>query len=67
MLLPSADLQVLFKTVRHDANMRSLQPVMIHVNYHPNKHERMLAIVDRYVNGKTDALDRFPGGSEPGS
>ena len=34
------------------------------VNYHPDKHPRMLAIVDRYVKGDMKALDRFPDGSE---
>lgn len=60
--------KVLFKTVRVDkARFADLKPVMIHVNYHPNKHERMLAIVDRYVKGVETALDSFPGGSDPGS
>ncbi len=36
----------------------------LQVNYHPNKHERMLAIVDRYVKGNMKALDPFPDGSE---
>ncbi|XRA96823.1 arabinosyltransferase [Pycnococcus provasolii] len=54
----------LFKTLRkrpHD------MPVMIHVNYHPDKYERMVAIIKRYVDGDNRALDPFPGGSEPGS
>lgn len=59
--------KVLFKKVRHDASLANFTPVTIHVNYHPNKHERMLAIIDRYVHGNMHALDRFPGGSEPGS
>ena len=42
-------------------------PVMIHVNYHPDKYERMVAIIKRYVDGDNRALDPFPGGSEPGS
>lgn len=37
---------------------------MIHVNYHPNKFERMLAIVDHYVKGDKEALMEFPDGSE---
>ena len=39
-------------------------PARSQVNYHPNKHERMLAIVDRYVKGDMKALDPFPDGSE---
>jgi hypothetical protein len=50
--------------VRHDPNLRSLFPVTIHVNYHPNKLERMQAIVRRYIENKMDALDSFPDGSQ---
>jgi hypothetical protein len=57
--------KVLFKYLRHDqSKMDSTKPVMIHVNYHPNKFERMKAIVEYYVNGNKDALKRFPDGSE---
>ena len=35
----------------------------VHVNYHPDKWERMLAIIDKFQKGKRDALDRFPDGS----
>ncbi|GLC37586.1 hypothetical protein PLESTB_001670700 [Pleodorina starrii] len=42
-------------------------PVMVHFNYHPDKHARMLCIMDRYFRNKLDACDKFPGGSEPGS
>ena len=38
--------------------------MMIHVNYHPDKHERMKAIVQSYINGKQAALQPFPDGSE---
>ena len=38
--------------------------VMAQVNCHPDKHERMKAIVERYVNGNLKALDPFPDGSE---
>ncbi|WOK95630.1 hypothetical protein Cni_G04337 [Canna indica] len=55
--------KVLFKTVRKDAHLRRLKPVIVHVNYHPEKFERMKAVVDFYVNGKQDALDPFPDGS----
>ncbi|KAG6382237.1 hypothetical protein SASPL_158130 [Salvia splendens] len=55
--------KVLFKTVRKDSQLRKLKPVVIHVNYHPDKLWRMNAVVDYYVNGKQDALDPFPDGS----
>ncbi|KAM7470738.1 hypothetical protein LguiA_008921 [Lonicera macranthoides] len=55
--------KVLFKTVRKDAELRKLKPVVIHVNYQPDKLPRMKAIVDYYVNGKKDALQSFPDGS----
>lgn len=56
--------KVLFKILRKEANFADYKPVTIHVNYHPDKYERMLAIVDHYVKGKTNALTRFPDGSE---
>lgn len=56
--------KTLFKHVRHDSyRMRSLRPVMVHVNYHPDKWQRMLAIVDFFVRGRKHALDEFPNGS----
>ncbi|GMJ02653.1 reduced residual arabinose 3 [Hibiscus trionum] len=56
--------KVLFKTVRKDDKLKKLKPVIVHVNYHPNKLERMKAVVEFYVDGKRDALDAFPDGSE---
>lgn len=57
--------KVLFKYVRHNAaQMKDITPAMIHVNYHPDKFERMQAIVKYYFNGDEDALDPFPDGSE---
>uniref|UniRef100_A0A7N0TQY4 Glycosyltransferase n=1 Tax=Kalanchoe fedtschenkoi TaxID=63787 RepID=A0A7N0TQY4_KALFE len=56
--------KVLFKTVRNDAKLKKLKPVIVHVNYHPDKLPRMLAVVEFYVNGKQDALNPFPDGSE---
>ena len=32
-----------------------------------DKHERQNAVMDYYINGNDHALDRFPGGSEPGT
>ncbi|XP_028765853.1 arabinosyltransferase RRA2-like [Neltuma alba] len=54
---------VLFKTVRKDANLRKLRPVIIHINYHPDKLPRLKAVVEYYVNGKQDALEPFPDGT----
>ncbi|KAL8542884.1 hypothetical protein ACS0TY_003679 [Phlomoides rotata] len=56
--------KVLFKTVRKDAQLRKLKPVIVHINYHPDKIERMKAVVEYYVNGKQDGLDSFPDGSD---
>lgn len=56
--------KVLFKTVRKDAALKKLKPVIVHLNYHPDKLSRMRAVVEYYVNGKQDALDHFPDGSD---
>lgn len=56
--------KVLFKTVRKDAKLKKLKPVIVHVNYHPDKLPRMKAIVEFYNNGKQDALEPFPDGSK---
>lgn len=42
-------------------------PVMVHMNYHPDKHRRMLCLIERYHDGKVGACDDMPGGSEPGT
>ncbi|KAF6149700.1 hypothetical protein GIB67_017433 [Kingdonia uniflora] len=55
--------KVLFKTVRHDGRLRKHKPVVVHVNYHPDKLPRMKAVVEFYVNGKQDALAPFSLGS----
>ncbi|CAO2837596.1 unnamed protein product [Amaranthus hypochondriacus] len=56
--------KVLFKTVRKDPNLKKFKPVIIHINYHPDKLPRMKAVVEFYLNGKQDALDSFPDGSQ---
>ncbi|KAJ6834432.1 arabinosyltransferase RRA2-like [Iris pallida] len=56
--------KVLFKSVRKDDRLKKLKPVIVHVNYHPDKLSRMKAVVDFYVDGKQDALNNFPDGSE---
>ncbi|KAK9129938.1 hypothetical protein Sjap_010425 [Stephania japonica] len=54
----------LFKTVRKDAKLSKLKPVIVHVNYHPDKLPRMKAVFEFYVDGKQDALNPFPDGSD---
>eukprot|EP00250_Pteridium_aquilinum_P033109 c5208_g1_i1 orf=64-1317(+) len=56
--------KVMFTKVRKEANFDKFLPVALHVNYHPDKYDRMLALVDYYIHGKKDALKRFPDGSE---
>lgn len=57
--------KILFKFLRHDkGRFENHTPVMIHVNYHPDKFERMKAIIKRYREGNMHALDAFPNGSE---
>jgi len=56
--------KVLFKTVRKDAHLRQLKPVIVHLNYHPDKSDRLKAVIEFYVNGKQNALEHFPDGSE---
>lgn len=56
----------LFKHIRNLPQEAQPKPVMVHINYHPDKHERMQAVFKYYVDGNKEALKPFPGGSEPG-
>lgn len=56
--------KVMFTRVRKDPSFDAFLPVAIHVNYHPNKYERMLALIEYYIKGRKDALKSFPDGSE---
>ena len=57
--------KILFKHLRHNAGMfASVKPVMVHVNYHPDKFERMKAVWAKYIEGDDRALQPFPDGSE---
>ncbi|KAJ8539484.1 hypothetical protein K7X08_013736 [Anisodus acutangulus] len=56
--------KVLFKTARKDSNLKKVKPVVVHINYHPDKFYRMEEVVEYYVNGKQDALYAFPDGSD---
>lgn len=61
--------KVFFKSRRQlflpGAKATAHTPIMVHFNYHPDKHARMLCVMDRYLDGKLSACDKFPGGSEP--
>ena len=59
--------KVLFKRIRKLPRSREPLPVMVHMNFHPDKTERMEAAIRYYLKGDQDALKRFPGGSEPGT
>lgn len=55
----------LFKFLRHnDGRFTKVKPSMVHVNYHPDKFERMKGVWAYYVEGNKGALDVFPDGSE---
>jgi hypothetical protein len=61
--------KVLFKDVRRRRKEERPRapPCMVHINYHPDKHARMKAVMRYYSEGDEAALDAFPGGSEPGT
>ncbi|XP_071731480.1 arabinosyltransferase RRA3-like [Rutidosis leptorrhynchoides] len=54
----------LFKEVRKNGDLKKLKPVIVHVNYHPDKLPRMKAVMEFYFDGKQDALEPFPDGSD---
>lgn len=55
--------KTLFTIVRKDQALHRHLPVTIHVNFHSDKHPRMLAVVQRYVHRDIQALDSFPDAS----
>mmetsp|Transcript_22664 Transcript_22664/g.70384 ORF Transcript_22664/g.70384 Transcript_22664/m.70384 type:complete len:412 (+) Transcript_22664:55-1290(+) len=55
--------KTLFKYYRKDWRLKDKKPVMVHVNYHPDKWPRMQAIEKKWVDGISGALDHFPVGS----
>jgi hypothetical protein len=59
--------QVFFKKWRHMPEQSRPKPVMVHINYHPDKAERMKSIIEYFDTGKKEAIMKWPGGSEPGS
>mmetsp|Transcript_18645 Transcript_18645/g.40053 ORF Transcript_18645/g.40053 Transcript_18645/m.40053 type:complete len:447 (+) Transcript_18645:53-1393(+) len=60
--------KIFFKSRRGEflpgAQATGKTPVMVHFNYHPDKHKRMLCIIDRYFKGNVSACDHFPPGSD---
>jgi hypothetical protein len=52
--------KTLFLHLRKDAELyKRTQPVMVHLNYHMDKFDRLKAVAKRYVDGDLTALDRF--------
>jgi arabinosyltransferase len=60
-------LQVFFKKWRQKPKSERKKPVMVHINYHPNKVERMQGIIEYFKTGNEQAIMKFTGGSEPGT
>ena len=50
--------------VRYDSDLRQRQPIMVHINSHPDKFPRMAAVEQFYVLKSEGALSSFPDGSE---
>ncbi len=55
--------KTLFVRARHDGSLARMTPAMVHVNYHPDKWERMKAALRYFVGGDKNALSGFPDGS----
>jgi len=55
--------KTLFRTMRYEKQFEDHVPVMVHVNYHPDKFARMQSIWAHYVDGDVHALDKYPVGS----
>lgn len=55
----------LFRYMRYDKQLydggagRSLRPVSVHVNYHPEKPQRMVTIMAQYIKGERDAISKW--------
>ncbi|CAL8464975.1 g4510 [Coccomyxa elongata] len=54
--------KVLFRTVRYRQPSQQVKPVMVHINYHPDKVDRARAAYKYFVKGDVTALRAFPGG-----
>lgn len=55
--------KTLFRTMRYEQQYENHLPAMVHVNYHPDKYNRLLAVQKRYVEKDIHALDGYPTGS----
>ena len=55
----------LFRYMRYDPELydgakgRSLRPISVHVNYHPEKPQRMVSLIDQYLKGERDAIAKW--------
>lgn len=49
--------------MRYEKQYENHLPVMVHVNYHPDKFQRLQSVIKRYVDGDMHALDSYPIGS----
>jgi hypothetical protein len=55
----------LFRYMRYDAALydadsgASLRPVSAHVNYHPEKPQRMVTLIAQYLKGERDAISKW--------
>lgn len=49
--------------MRHDPALRSRKPVLLHLNSHPEKYERLKAAEGWYLRGQLERLMAFPDGS----
>ena len=55
----------LFRYMRYDAALydartgASLRPVSAHVNYHPEKPQRMVSLIAQYLKGERDAISKW--------
>eukprot|EP01024_Parvocaulis_polyphysoides_P003655 TRINITY_DN109758_c0_g1_i1.p2 TRINITY_DN109758_c0_g1~~TRINITY_DN109758_c0_g1_i1.p2 ORF type:complete len:100 (+),score=11.89 TRINITY_DN109758_c0_g1_i1:200-499(+) len=47
-----------WRTTLKDENYKDFVPVVVHVNYHPEKWERMRAIWQYYVDGDKDKIKK---------
>lgn len=52
--------KLLWRYVREDADFYpTMTPVSVHVNYHPEKPNRMVDLLAQYHDGKTDAIGKW--------
>lgn len=55
----------LFRYMRYDGRLydgesgRSLRPISAHVNYHPEKPQRMVSLIAQYLNNERDAISKW--------